>query len=296
MVIRFSPLLSATLLLGACSYVTDGSVQDVTVLTPGANNAECKLSLGSVQYAYNPPMTRSIQKSEENMVVDCWAPGNRHKVVNIAPNISSSTLYNAGHGVAPGLAWDYASKSMYYFPKTVEVDFTQMEVKPFPLPAQNQDDIRPPEDYDLEEFSPSQPRLNSDRYATKPEIRPRQIPTDFDLQGFATDDEGTGEAAVSSEAVSDPNFIQSTKQPGVTRVIGKTSGGIAVPTPPTAKEKEAAASAKSSAQSSSQQQENVPAENSNNSQTPQGLSTGVSQPSEPATNTQSPQGLIPPGN
>lgn len=215
------------------------------MLTPGANNAECKLSVGSVQYIYNPPMTRSIQKSGENMVVDCWAPGNRHKVAHFSPLQSNTTLFNAANGVAPGVAWDVASKSIYHYPQTVEVDFTQTEVKPFPLPAQNQDDIRPPEDYDLEEFSPGLPRLNSDRFATKPEIRRRQAPESFDLQGFA----GRGEDDVAA-----PDFEGegAASPPGV-RVIGRTNEGISVPAPPSPDEQAAASAARAAARAAASQ-------------------------------------------
>ncbi|MCD8497741.1 MAG: hypothetical protein LRZ85_06445 [Alphaproteobacteria bacterium] len=233
-------ILLTTILCGGCAYVTDGAVQDITVRTPGANNAECKLSVGSVNYMYQPPMTRSIQKSGEIMEVDCWAPGNRHKVVYIKPGIGTATAFNAPMGMAPGFAWDYTSKAIYKYPEVVDVDFTQTEVKPFPLPAQNQDDIRQPEDYDLEEFSPGLPRLNSDRFATKPEIRQRQIPTSFDLQGFGSE----GEAGAEGYQFEDGDFSASGdgEAAGTTRVIGNVNEGISVPTPPPAGSSSAPAS------------------------------------------------------
>lgn len=236
----FSLLAFTLVLCGGCASITDGSIQDVTVLTPGAKNAQCKLSVGSVEYVYEPPMTRSIQKSGETMMVDCWAPGNRHKVVYIKPTTSPTTMYNAANGVAPGFAWDYASKSLYYYPKAIEVDFTQTEIKPFPLPAQNQEDIRQPEDYDLEEFSPSQPRLNSDRFATTPEVRRREIPTEFDLQGFTNEDVDPSGATSATGG--------SGESSGARRVIGTVNEGISVPAPPSAAEKAAAAGAPESKQ------------------------------------------------
>lgn len=234
------------LLISACAYVTDGAIQDVTVLTPGANNAECKLSLGSVDYLFNPPMTRSVQKTGENMVIDCMAPGNRQKTVHIKPMTSATTFYNAPAGLVPGFAWDYASNSVFQYPKVVEVDFTQTQIKPFPLPAQNQPDIPAPESYDLEEFSPGMPRLNSDRFATKPEIRRREVPESFDLQGFA----GREGDAQASDLGSDGGEGGASK----VRVIGRANEGIAVPTPPSPAEQAAAAAARSAERSSSQPQ------------------------------------------
>jgi hypothetical protein len=234
-----------TALCSGCAYVTEGSIQDVTVVTPGATNAQCKLSVGSVKYVYEPPMTRSIQKTDETMEVDCWAPGNRHKVVYIKPNISGPTMYNAGTGIVPGMAWDFASKAMYFYPKVVEVDFTQTEIKPFPLPAQNQDDIRQPEDYDLEEFSPGLPRLNSDRFATNPEIRRREVPTDFDLQGFAGQEgaaQGAAQGATAPGSAA-PEAVMA-RQTSKVRVIGRANEGVSVPTPPSPEQQAAAAAAR----------------------------------------------------
>ena len=51
-----------------------------------------------------------------------------------------------------------------------------MPIRPEGLPAQNQSDIKQPEEYDLEEFSPGLPRLNSDRYAPMTEVRKRERP------------------------------------------------------------------------------------------------------------------------
>ena len=43
-----------------------------------------------------------------------------------------------------------------------------------PMPAHNNPDIKQPEEYELEEFLPAHPKLNSDRYAIQHELRRRQ--------------------------------------------------------------------------------------------------------------------------
>lgn len=293
-------ILIAAALCGGCAYVTDGAVQDVTVLTPGANNAECKLSVGSVQYIYAPPMTRSIQKSGENMVVDCWAPGNRHKVVHLKPDVGSSTFYNAPMGMAPGFAWDYASNSIYKYPAVVEVDFTQTQIKPFPLPAQNQPDIRPPEDYDLEEFSPGLPRLNSDRFATKTEVRRRQVPSDFDLQGFAGYEDTQGTSADLGGPVTGPAAAgtaagaESSGSP-MRRVIGRMNEGVAVPTPPSPAEQAASAAARAAERAAEAASEAASAAESAASSEESG--TGAAAPSgESIAPSGDAENLLPPEN
>ena len=166
-------LLSALSVLGACAYALDGNIQDLTVLTPGAEDAVCYVYVDDLRYEFFPPQTVNIYNSKEDLVIDCLAPGNRRKKVVIEPEINKKVAGNVATGVVPGATWDYTSGAMFKYPIVVEVDFTGMAVSPEPLPAQNNPDIKQPEEYDLEEFSPGSPRLNSDRYAPTLEIRKR---------------------------------------------------------------------------------------------------------------------------
>lgn len=155
--------------LGACAYTIDGSIQDVKFVTPGATNASCDVFVEGLKYHVNPPQTINLFKSKEDLVVDCKAPGNRRKVVYIKPQIETSAAWNAATAGA-GLAWDYASGALFRYPDVVEVNFTDTPVRDQALPAQNAPDIKQPEEYDLEEFSPSWPRMNSDKHEPPVEI------------------------------------------------------------------------------------------------------------------------------
>lgn len=157
-------LLASVIILGGCSTFVEKSIQDVTIETPGAYNAVCHLYIDGLRYKSRPPQTISIHKTKENMKVDCIAPGNRRRTLYIEPEVSNTSAWNmAVAGV--GYPYDYASGAMFKYPSRIVVDFTDAKITDMPLPAQNQPDIRQPEDYDLEEFSPGQPRLNSDRDA-----------------------------------------------------------------------------------------------------------------------------------
>lgn len=154
--------LSTIAMLSGCAYATDTAVQDITIHTPGAEDAVCMLYVDKVKYRVHPPQTTSIFNTKEDLRVDCLAPGNRRKEVIIPPTISDKAIGNiATAGV--GYAWDYASGALYNYPELVEVSFIGIPIGPAFVPAQNNPDIRQPEDYRLEEFKPSQPRLNSDR-------------------------------------------------------------------------------------------------------------------------------------
>ncbi len=161
--IKKSCALLSVFLLGACAYAMNESNQPLTVLTPGTEGAECDVYSDNVRYIFHPPETRNIIKSQDNLVVDCMAPGNRHKKVVIESGIENNTLLNASNGIAPGLAWDYASKAMFKFPSTVNVDFSDDPPNAMPLPSYENADVISPSSQSIESYGPSEAMIESDR-------------------------------------------------------------------------------------------------------------------------------------
>jgi len=157
--VRLFALLSSTLVLGSCAYATKASFQNITFLSPDGQDAKCLVYVNKVKYQVWPPQTVNIKKSDKTMLVVCQAPGNRTIEVEVEPRIEKVTVW----GSPVGMAWDYASESLYSYPEVIAIDFSQEELRAFPPPKHNNKDIRQPESYDLEEFLPQEPRLNSDK-------------------------------------------------------------------------------------------------------------------------------------
>jgi hypothetical protein len=155
-------LLASVVLLGGCAYLIDDQIQDIEFATPGAYDAVCNVYVDGVRYNVHPPQSTSIHKSKNDMIVDCMAPGNRRKKIYVEPKIEKSSAWNLATAGA-GYVYDYASSALFTYPDKIIVDFTAAPITDPALPAQNNPDIRQPEDYLLEEFSPGQPRLNADR-------------------------------------------------------------------------------------------------------------------------------------
>lgn len=182
--------LSAVLALGACAYAFDGALQEVEIVTPGAENAKCFIILEKTRYTVNPPEIITIEKSGENMDVQCKAPGNRERNVIIKPQITNAAALSLAGGVVP-IAADLTSDAVYVFPDRIEVSFEGMAVKPYPMPAHNAPDIKQPEEYRLEEFRPGLPRLNSDGHSAPVKLKRRQPyyapPAEYADEGFVED-------------------------------------------------------------------------------------------------------------
>ncbi|MAE51400.1 MAG: hypothetical protein CMH27_06295 [Micavibrio sp.] len=167
-------LLSLTA-LGACAYAMDKGYQSLTIRTPGAQNATCDAWADNVRYRFFPPQTRDVKKSKTDLTIRCMAPGNREQTVVIRPAISDYFAGNVANGFLGGASWDYASGAMFEYPSVVDVDFTNMQPSQMALPVHNNSDNLQPEDHMLEEFSPSTPRMNADKYKKDPPIQ-RRIP------------------------------------------------------------------------------------------------------------------------
>lgn len=150
---------SSVLVLASCGYAVEQSNQTIEIVTPGAENARCDVWVDKIRYQINPPQKMNIMKSENDMILDCIAPGNRHIEMKVSPKFESKAIW----GTPAGMAWDYAAKSLHYYPDVVAVDFSKEPIIENALPKHNSPDIKQPEEYNLEEFSPSTPRLNADK-------------------------------------------------------------------------------------------------------------------------------------
>ncbi len=174
---KISLPLCSLLILGACGYTTESSNQDIMFTTPNAQDARCHVYVDKLKYQVLPPQAINIKKSPNDMKITCDAPGNRHAKTQVSANLSKRAVW----GGPAGVAWDYASQSLFYYPSVIAIDFSQEELRPNKLPQYNNSDIKQPEEYNLEEFRPSEPKLNSDRNKVEPIIlrRGEGYPTEY---------------------------------------------------------------------------------------------------------------------
>ena len=75
------------------------------------------------------------------MVVNCQAPGNREKTVDVSRRINRNLRVNAVNGFIPGAAYDYFSRGAFGYPEEIEVSFLEEQVKPYELPEHQADDL-----------------------------------------------------------------------------------------------------------------------------------------------------------
>jgi len=156
-------IVSATLSLGACATYVDGQTQKVTLHTPGASMAKCTFDNG-LKYPVRTGDNVNIMRSKNDLVVDCYALGNRRKTIIVKSLINEWTSANIINGAVPGIAYDGLSKGLWAYPDIIEVDFTDMVVagSGFELPDYHNKDAPNPYDQSIEDFGPSVARTEKD--------------------------------------------------------------------------------------------------------------------------------------
>lgn len=122
---RLKRLLPALLLAGvlpACSTITSGTSQSISVLTEPAG-AACTLTReGAVVGIVNPsPGTVTVSKSSRDIAVRCIRPGHSPGVNVIPAQFQAMTAGNILLGGVIGLAIDAASGAMSRYPESTIV-------------------------------------------------------------------------------------------------------------------------------------------------------------------------------
>ena len=173
---------------------------------------------------------------ENDMKLDCMAPGNRRITMTVAPSLETKAIW----GTPAGMAWDYASKSLFHYPDVIAVDFSQEAIVPNDLPKHNSPDIKQPEEYDLEEFRPAAPRMNSDKNKEPAKIWRRgereqmmQEQNMSDDSAVEAQDKGSLETILERLGTGETTEATPSKNSGGTAIVPPVDSGEAVsgPTP-----------------------------------------------------------------
>lgn len=149
------------LLLSACGTIIKGQTQDVTLRTPGVTNAECVLNNG-VRYTITTDETIQIMRSGQDINLDCYAPGNRHRTATVESGFNNWSTANITNAIVPGMTYDHLAKGLYEYPPTIIVDFTGIPAIGFETPDYHNKDVPNPYTQVIEDYGPSTPRIEND--------------------------------------------------------------------------------------------------------------------------------------
>ena len=156
-------LLMCAPVLAGCATVIEGSTQQISFKTVGADDAYCDIQIGikDYRYAVRPPQTVWIQKSSQPMFISCSAPGNRVQNMTIDSHVAGTTALN---GLAAGMTLpaDAVSGAMYKYPDEVVIDFTGVVTQQNPLPSYENEGAYHPKNSDIEYMGPDVPALPDD--------------------------------------------------------------------------------------------------------------------------------------
>lgn len=135
-------ILMTVLVLSGCASIIDRQGQNITMKTPGAENARCLIENQDMKYVAYTDQTLEIKKSSSDLVIRCQAPGNRERTVHVKRGLSEWVFVNVVNGFVLGAAYDVASKAAFTYPDEFVVSFVGVPSKPYPLPDYQNPDLR----------------------------------------------------------------------------------------------------------------------------------------------------------
>lgn len=167
---RYFLIAASVFTLNACSSITEGDQQHIKFTAKGAEDVRCIVTIGEDEYKYQvyPPQKIWINKSHDNMYLDCEAQGNRRvhkKVESVVAATTFGNVLNGGLGLLP----DAELGAMFKYPERIEVDFTGVVPQEQPLPPyENADALSADTSDRVESYDHESPVLSGDRMeATK---------------------------------------------------------------------------------------------------------------------------------
>lgn len=132
--------LVSVLSLSACASVIDHQTQEITMRTPGAENARCIIQNEDLKYVAYTDQKIEIMKSPHDLVIHCKAGGNREQTVHVKREVNDWVFLNVANGFVPGATYDYFSRGAFLYPDVFTVSFAGVPVKPYPLPEHLRND------------------------------------------------------------------------------------------------------------------------------------------------------------
>ncbi|MEM7618327.1 MAG: hypothetical protein AAF244_02975 [Pseudomonadota bacterium] len=132
---------TSLLALSACATVISGQTQEVTMRTPGAKHALCRLNTGGNLYDIYTDQTIRVNRVPHNMIIHCMASGNRERTVSMEWSGNEWGFLNVANGVVPGVTYDIIAGGAFEYPNELVVDFRGMPATAYPLPEYHNKDI-----------------------------------------------------------------------------------------------------------------------------------------------------------
>ena len=161
--------VTLALFLGGCASNLDSSFQDITLKTPGVEDAECRMNNGIAVWVLRSNQTVSINRHDEDLRVECYASGNREAHVIIDRNLNPWALANVVTGIVPGVAYDHFSGGLYTYPHVLTIDMGP--VRPYDLPDYMRTQGMDPSQQPIENYGPGMVKKDEDRYYVRPGVR-----------------------------------------------------------------------------------------------------------------------------
>ena len=126
----------AVVVLTGCNTMVNQTYQKIAIHTPGLENVDCILETDVNKYRILAPGTVNVERSFRPLTVTCEKAGyvTNATILDSRYRMVPSQL-NILNGVLPGMAYDFASNSVYGYPEIVVVNMVRDDAQLESLPS-----------------------------------------------------------------------------------------------------------------------------------------------------------------
>lgn len=161
---RLSVVLASVLVLSACASALDSSFQEITLKTPGTDQALCTFENRVMAWQAYSNQTITVQRNKEDLKVFCRAPGNREARVIIDRDLNPWALADIVTGIVPGVTYDHFSGALYDYPDVITIDFASQPIRAMEAPQYDHADAPKVSAQGIENYDPAVAKKDGDKY------------------------------------------------------------------------------------------------------------------------------------
>ena len=169
-----SILLASLLSLTACGTVIDKSSQKIAITAKGADEVWCYLDVNNLKFKAVLPQTINVKRSYSDLIVDCYATGNRHIHEVIPAQVNETTLANVAN-LGAGLLYDAHTGATHTYPDELVIDFTRQQITKVHLPAYMGEEKYKPSNEAIEYMGPTETKTKLDEGSTSRTDKPKDF-------------------------------------------------------------------------------------------------------------------------
>src|ERR1700733_7161089 len=113
--------LAAGVAVSGCATIVEDTRQSVSVTTPPAEGASCKMQNSEGTWYLTSPASIAVHRTKTDLVISCRKAGYQDASAVVSPHFNGATLGNVIAGGVVGIGIDAATGANFDYPEDIAV-------------------------------------------------------------------------------------------------------------------------------------------------------------------------------